>query len=85
MPAEAEPSDGARRNQACPAGKATEPFPEESGPDLDSQVMKPFPPPEKPEPMASGPGKATGFVHQGHSLPDVIMYSVDLRHLTIIS
>lgn len=79
----AEPGEGARRNQACPAGKATEPFPEESGPDLDSQVMKPFPLLERPEHMASGLGKATGFVHQSHSQPDVIMYSVDVRHLQL--
>ena len=78
----AEPGGGA---ESCPAGKATEPFPEESGPDLDSQVMKPFPLPERPDHTAAGPGKATGFVLQGHSLPDVIMCTVDLRHLTIIS
>lgn len=79
----AEPGEGARRNQACPGGKAMEPFPEESGPDLDSHVMKPFPLPGRPEHMASGPGKATGFVHQGHSLPDVIMYTADLRHFQL--
>lgn len=44
-------------HHACPAGQGTEPFPEESGPDLDSQVMKPFPLAER----LAGPGKATGL------------------------
>lgn len=77
----AEPGEGA---ESCPAVRATEPFPEESGPDLDSQVMKPFPLPERLDRMAAGPGKATGFVHQGRSLPDVIMCTVDLRHLQFL-
>lgn len=48
------------------------PFPEESAPDLDSWVMKPFPFQERS-------GRATGFVLEATPYPDVIICVVGLR------